>query len=76
MSPEQALQTATVNAAELLGQSDNLGAVAPHYFADIIAVDGDPLQDIDVAINKVRGVMKGGKVYVPIPAATTATSTN
>jgi imidazolonepropionase-like amidohydrolase len=42
-----------------------LGAVAPHYFADMIAVEGDPLRDIGVAINNVRGVMKGGKVYPP-----------
>jgi imidazolonepropionase-like amidohydrolase len=76
MTPEQALQTATVNAAELLGESENLGAVAPHYFADMIAVDGDPLQDIGVAINKVRGVMKGGKVYVPARTAPGDGSTN
>lgn len=70
MTPEQALRTATVNAAELLGQSENLGAVAADYFADMIAVEGDPLQDITVAINNVRGVMKGGKVYLPSKPAT------
>ena len=62
MTPEQALRTATVQAAELLGQSDNLGAVAPHHFGDLIAVEGDPLVDIGAAVNNVRGVMKGGKV--------------
>jgi len=62
MTPEQALRTATVQAAELLGQSDNLGAVAPHHFGDLIAVEGDPLVDIGAVVNNVRGVMKGGKV--------------
>jgi imidazolonepropionase-like amidohydrolase len=70
MTPEQALQTATVNAAELLGKSDTLGEVAPHYFADMIAVEGDPLRDIDVAIHNIRGVMKGGKVYIPWKTST------
>ena len=60
MTPEQALRTATTNAAELLGKEKELGAVAPGYFADLIAVEGDPLADINVAINNVRWVMKGG----------------
>jgi imidazolonepropionase-like amidohydrolase len=64
MTPEQALQTATVNGAQLLGMEDKLGALKPGYFADIVAVEGDPLRDINVAINKVRWVMKGGKVVV------------
>lgn len=64
MTPEQALRTATTNAAELLGKSTELGAVAPGYFADLIAVEGDPLSNIDVAINKVRWVMKSGSVVV------------
>ncbi len=64
MTPEQALQTATVNGAQLLGMEDKLGALKPGYFADIVAVEGDPLADINVAINKVRWVMKGGKVVV------------
>jgi imidazolonepropionase-like amidohydrolase len=62
MTPEQALRTATTNAAELLGKEKELGAVAPGYFADIVAVEGDPLSDIDVAINKVKWVMKAGAV--------------
>ena len=62
MSPEQALRTATTNAAELLGKEKELGAVAPGYFADLVAVEGDPLADIDVAIYKVKWVMKGGAV--------------
>lgn len=64
MSPEQALRTATTNAAELLGKERELGAVAPGYFGDLVAVEGDPLADIDVAIYKVKWVMKGGAVLV------------
>jgi imidazolonepropionase-like amidohydrolase len=64
MTPEQALHTATTNAAELLGKSTELGAVAPGYYADLIAVEGDPLANIDVAINNVRWVMKSGSVLV------------
>jgi imidazolonepropionase-like amidohydrolase len=64
MTPEQALRTATTNAAELLGKSTELGAVAPGYFADLVAVEGDPLSNIDVAIKNVRWVMKSGQVVV------------
>jgi imidazolonepropionase-like amidohydrolase len=64
MTPAQALATATTNAAELLRQPKKLGQVAPGFFADIVAVDGDPLADIGVVINRVRWVMKGGKVVV------------
>jgi len=62
MTPEQALATATSNAAALLGKDKQLGAIAPGYFADIVAVEGDPLADINVIINNVRWVMKGGAV--------------
>jgi imidazolonepropionase-like amidohydrolase len=64
MTPEQALQTATGNAAALLGKEKELGAVAPGYFADLVAVDGDPLADINVALNNVKWVMKAGEVVV------------
>ena len=64
MTPAEALQTATTNAAALLGMSDKLGAIAPGYFADLVAVEGDPLSDINVAIAKVRWVMKDGRVVV------------
>src|SRR6266700_6631187 len=64
MTPEQALRTATTNAAELLGKEKELGAVAPGYFGDLVAVEGDPLADINVAINNVRWVMKAGGVVV------------
>ncbi|HEY2460500.1 MAG TPA: amidohydrolase family protein [Candidatus Acidoferrum sp.] len=64
MTPEQALQTATTNAAALLGKEKELGAVAPGYFADLAAIDGDPLADINAAIYKVTWVMKAGTVVV------------
>jgi imidazolonepropionase-like amidohydrolase len=64
MTPEQALSTATTNAAALLGKEKELGAIAPGYFADIVAVEGDPLADVNVMINNVRWVMKGGTVVV------------
>jgi imidazolonepropionase-like amidohydrolase len=62
MSPEQALRTATTNAAELLGKEKELGAVAPGYFGDLVAVEGDPLADINVVLNNVKWVMKAGAV--------------
>ncbi len=65
MSPEEALKTATVNAADLLGKSQELGSVTPGHYADLIAVEGDPTSDIQVAIYNVRGVMKGGRVVKP-----------
>ncbi len=64
MSPEQALKTATVNGAALLGMEEKLGALKPGLYADIVAVDGDPLADINVVIEKVKWVMKGGAVVV------------
>ncbi len=60
MTPEQALRTATTNAAELLGKERELGAVAPGYFADLVAVEGDPFADIKVILNHVKWVMKSG----------------
>jgi imidazolonepropionase-like amidohydrolase len=64
MSNEQALQAATVSPAEMLGMEDSLGSVQPGHFADIVAVEGDPLADIEVAIGKVRWVMKAGTIVV------------
>jgi imidazolonepropionase-like amidohydrolase len=64
MTPEQALRTATTNAAELLGKEKELGAVAPGYFADLVAVEGDPLADIGVVLNNVRWVMKSGEAVM------------
>jgi imidazolonepropionase-like amidohydrolase len=64
MTPAQALATATTNAAELLRMEKKLGRVAPGFFADIVAVDGDPLTDITAITDRVRWVMKGGVVVV------------
>lgn len=62
MTPLQAIQAATIDAAELLGWPDTVGAIQRGRFADIIAVDGDPLADVRVLEN-VRFVMKGGDVF-------------
>jgi imidazolonepropionase-like amidohydrolase len=64
MTPAQALASATTIAAALLGQEHALGALAPGYVADIVAVEGDPLADVNVLIHNVRWVMKGGDVVV------------
>jgi len=64
MTPQEALTAATWNGALLLGKEDELGAVAPGHYADLVAVDGDPLSDIKVVINNVKWVMKGGTVVV------------
>ncbi|HJT71777.1 MAG TPA: amidohydrolase family protein [Terriglobales bacterium] len=61
MSPLQAIQTATINDADLLGWSDKVGTIDPGKWADIIAVDGDPLQDI-TTLQRVKFVMKAGEV--------------
>jgi imidazolonepropionase-like amidohydrolase len=62
MTPMQAIQSATSNAADLLGKSDLLGSLKPGKYADIIAVTGDPLADIHV-LEHVSFVMKEGKIY-------------
>jgi imidazolonepropionase-like amidohydrolase len=61
LSPLQSIQAATVNASDLLGWADRVGTLEAGKFADIIAVDGDPLADVHVLEN-VRFVMKGGDV--------------
>ena len=63
MTPMQAIKSGTSVAAELLGQQDNLGAIAPGLLADIVAVAGDPLRDI-TELQRVKFVMKGGIVYL------------
>ena len=62
MTPMQAIQAATSEAAELIGWPDSVGAIEPGKFADIIAVNGNPLTDISVLEN-VAFVMKGGQVF-------------
>src|SRR5262249_26390754 len=61
MAPIDIIRAATVNAAELLGLQNRIGAIEAPKLADIIAVDGDPLKDIHELLN-VKFVMKGGKV--------------
>lgn len=61
LTPLEAIRTATLNAAELLGWSDRVGRLAPGMYADLIAVDGDPLVDV-TALERVRFVMLGGRV--------------
>jgi imidazolonepropionase-like amidohydrolase len=62
MTPLQAIQAATVNTARLFGIEAQTGVLKPGLAADLIAVEGDPLQDVSVLEN-VRFVMKGGRVH-------------
>lgn len=62
MTPTQAIQSATSLTADLLGWEDRVGEIAPGMYADIIAVDGNPLNDIS-ELEDVDFVMKGGVVY-------------
>ncbi|HVI25897.1 MAG TPA: amidohydrolase family protein [Xanthomonadaceae bacterium] len=61
MTPLQAIRSATVNAADLLGMSADVGSLAPGHYADLVAVPGDPLADVTV-LERVSFVMKGGAV--------------
>jgi imidazolonepropionase-like amidohydrolase len=63
MTPMQAIQSGTSVAAALLGQEQNIGAIAPGLYADLIAVSGDPTRDI-TELQRVKFVMKGGSVYL------------
>jgi imidazolonepropionase-like amidohydrolase len=62
MTPMQAIQAATSNAADLLGRANELGSIKAGKYADLIAVSGDPLKDISL-LERVEFVMKEGKVY-------------
>ncbi len=62
MTPLQSIQAATINNADLFGVSDNVGTLEPGKFADIIALDEDPLENIDILAD-VSWVMKDGKVF-------------
>ena len=61
MSPLEAIRSATLKAAALLDMDKDVGLIAPGYFADLIAVDGNPLEDVTL-LQDVRVVMKGGRV--------------
>jgi imidazolonepropionase-like amidohydrolase len=63
MTPAQALHSANMTAAELLGMQDRIGSIEPGKFADIVAVPSDPMADVQ-ELQKVNFVMKGGSVYV------------
>jgi len=64
MTPMQAIQAATVNAADLLGRASEFGSIRPGKYADIVAVAGDPIADIR-QLEEVKFVMKEGKIYKP-----------
>ncbi|MBV9344207.1 MAG: amidohydrolase family protein [Gammaproteobacteria bacterium] len=67
MTPMQAIQSATNRAAELLGKGGEIGVIAPGAYADVIAVPGDPLKDVDLLKN-VSFVMKDGRIFKGGPA--------
>ncbi len=71
MTPMQAIQAATSNAADLLGHANDLGSIKAGKYADLIAVSGDPLKDISL-LERVEFVMKEGKVYKSAGAAACA----
>jgi imidazolonepropionase-like amidohydrolase len=62
MTPAQAIRSATITAAELLGMQDKVGTIEAGKYADIVAAPGDPLRDV-TGLEKVNFVMKGGVVY-------------
>jgi imidazolonepropionase-like amidohydrolase len=62
MTPAQALRSATMVAADLMGMQDKIGSIEPGKLADIVAVPGNPLEDAGV-LQKVQFVMKGGKIF-------------
>ncbi len=62
MTPIQAIQAATTNAADLLGHSTEIGSIRPGKYADIVGIIGDPLEDIRL-LEDVKFVMKNGKIY-------------
>jgi imidazolonepropionase-like amidohydrolase len=62
MTPAQAIRAATTNAAELLGLENDVGSIAPRKYADLVAVKGDPLNDISILEN-IDFVMKGGELF-------------
>jgi imidazolonepropionase-like amidohydrolase len=64
MTPAEALRTATANAAGLLGRENNLGRLHPGYVADIVAVFGDPLADIQAVTRHVEWVIRSGRILV------------
>jgi imidazolonepropionase-like amidohydrolase len=64
MTPEQALRTATTIGADLLGQAESLGRIQPGFLADLVGVEGNPLETVDAVVTRVRWVMKDGVVVI------------
>jgi imidazolonepropionase-like amidohydrolase len=62
LTPLASIQAGTLHGAKLLGWENQIGALKPGYFADVIAVQGNPLEDIS-ALEKVTFVMKAGAIY-------------
>lgn len=71
MTPMDAIMTATANAADLLGAADEVGSIQPGRYADVVAVAGDPPEDI-TELERVIFVMKGGVIYEGKPPETQA----
>jgi len=63
MSPIEAIRSATVRPAEMLGMQGEIGVIAPGAYADIIAVPGNPMNDVS-QLGHVVFVMKGGQVFI------------
>jgi len=61
MTPLDAIRAATISAAASLGRSQELGSIAPGKFADLVAIKGDPLENIDL-MRHVSGVIKQGQL--------------
>jgi len=75
MTPARALQAATSLGAENIGWEDRVGAIEKGKFADLVAVSGDPLADI-TELQRVKFVMKGGRVYLNEMSAAGASSSS
>ena len=69
LTPMEAIKSATVNAADMLGRGDQIGTLEPGKSADMIAVEGDPLEDIRV-LEKIKWVMRAGRVHFAGDAST------
>jgi imidazolonepropionase-like amidohydrolase len=68
LTPAAAIRSATLDAADVLGWRDRIGSLAAGKFADLIAVDGNPLEDLS-ALKRVAFVMKGGQIHRNLPAS-------
>ncbi|MEQ1819678.1 MAG: amidohydrolase family protein, partial [Terricaulis sp.] len=62
MTPMQAIQSATINAAEMMGRAGDTGSIRPGRRADLVAVQGDPLADVNLLYTSIAAVIKDGRV--------------